>query len=136
MENKDKEISQEKLANDISQKIEYEFTDLFLVKTMEPIKVKKEFSKPIPAKEQKPNEDGAIDFDDVETEVKEVDSDYRKGVVVKVPTSYSNDANRREDIKVGDIVVFKPGMVAIFDWLPDTVLVSRFAITAVQHANA
>lgn len=129
MEDK-KIIDQKKLAEDIAAKIDYDFTDLFLVKKLDPIKVKKEFSKPIPAKKQK--DDEIIDYDKVETEVKEADSDYCKGVVVKVPLTYTADPNRRENIQVGDVIVFKPGLAQTFDWLKDSVLISRFGITAIQ----
>lgn len=129
MEDK-KIIDQTKLAEDIAAKIDYEFTDLFLVKKLDPIKVKKEFSKPIPSKKQKDSD--VIDYDKVETEVKEVDSDYVKGVVIKVPMTYKADTNRREDIQVGNVIVFKPGLAQTFDWLKDSVLISRFGIIAIQ----
>lgn len=129
MEDK-KIIDQTKLAEDIAAKIDYEFTDLFLVKKLDPIKVKKEFSKPIPSKKQKDGD--VIDYDKVETEVKEVDSDYVKGVVIKVPMTYKADTNRREDIQVGNVIVFKPGLAQTFDWLKDSVLISRFGIIAIQ----
>lgn len=129
MEDK-KIIDQTKLAEDIAAKIDYEFTDLFLVKKLDPIKVKKEFSKPIPSKKQKDGD--VIDYDKVETEVKEVDSDYAKGVVIKVPMTYMADTNRREDIQVGNVIVFKPGLAQTFDWLKDSVLISRFGIIAIQ----
>lgn len=129
MEDK-KIIDQTKLAEDIAAKIDYEFTDLFLVKKLDPIKVKKEFSKPIPSKKQKNGD--IIDYDKVETEVKEVDSDYAKGVVIKVPMTYKADTNRREDIQVGNVIVFKPGLAQTFDWLKDSVLISRFGIIAIQ----
>ena len=88
--NEEEIMDQATLAEDVANKIKYDFFDYFLVKPLDPIKVKKEFSKPVSA--GTPTEDAngikAQDFDNVETEVKEVDSDYRKGVVIKRPAFY------------------------------------------------
>ena len=72
-------MDQSQLAESIANKIEYSFTDAFLVKLLDPIKVKKEFSKPVDVKPAKKDDNGveAVDFDKVETEVKEVESDFR-----------------------------------------------------------
>ena len=91
----EKIIDQSQLAESISEKIKMEFSDLFLVKPLAPIKVVKEFSKlpnTAPTKDKEGVE--AIDVDKVETETKEVDSDYRKGVIIKIPFCYK--ANKEE----------------------------------------
>lgn len=44
----EKKVDQSLLAKDISSKIPIEFLEYFLVKPMDKIKVKKEFSKPVP----------------------------------------------------------------------------------------
>ena len=82
MEEKEK-VDQAILAEDLSKQIKYSFLDFFLVKPLDPIKVKKEFSKPVPTGTPAKDENGieAQDFDSVETEVKEVDSDFRRGIV-------------------------------------------------------
>ena len=74
----DKLIDQSELAESVAEKIKYEFFDHFLVKPLDPVKVKKEVSK-LPNKKPVKDENGieAVDVDEVETEVKEVDSDYR-----------------------------------------------------------
>ena len=79
----DIKIDQSVLAQDISSKINYEFRSTFLVKPLDPVKVKKEFSKPVATDTAKKDENDveAVDYDKVETEVKEVDSDYRTGIV-------------------------------------------------------
>ena len=87
MEDKEQLIDQSVLAEDVSEKIKYSFFDIFLVKPLDPVKVKKEFSKPVPTGTPVEDANGieAQDFDSVETEVKEVDSDFRRGVVLKRP---------------------------------------------------
>jgi len=130
---KEKDTDQSLLANDISEKIEYDFLDLFLVKQLDPIKVKKEYSKPVSDKVSKKDKDGieAVDYDKVETEVKEVDSDFRKGVVLKVPMSYLKMENKPLDIKVGDTILFKDRSSAYFDLLKDSRLIAYFNILAI-----
>ena len=107
-------IDQSELAQTVGDQIKYSFFDYFLVKPLDPIKVTKEFSKPVSAAPTK-DENGieAQDFDKVETEVKEVDSDYRKAVVIKVPLSYQRQIEDKDqrayvsEIKAGDIVILK-----------------------------
>lgn len=130
----DKMIDQSALAEDVSNGIKYDFLDHFLVKPLEPIKVTKEFSKPVPTGTPAKDENGieAQDFDRVETEVKEVDSDYRRGIVLKRPLYYEN-ANSKEDlgvaeIKIGDVVLFKDTAGLRFDLLKDSRLIRSYDI--------
>lgn len=130
-------IDQSVLAEDISSKIEYEFRNFFLVKPLDPIKVKKEFSKPVAkddtAKKDE-NEIEAVDYDQVETEVKEVDSDYRTGIVLKVPFDSKNRMSSKDfpemEINVGDTVVYKDNRGVWFDLLKDTQLIGAYDIIA------
>lgn len=137
----EKIIDQSELANDVASKIPYEFVDHFLVKLLDPIKVKKEFSKPVETKKPTKDKNGieAIDYDEVETEVKEVDSDYRKGVVLKVPYSYRTQLERAGEtsayvptISVGDIVVFRDAAARFFDLLKDSKLIRQYDILAIE----
>ena len=118
MEDKDKLIDQSELASSVAEKIPYEYTDSFLVKLLDPIKVKKEFKVPVP-KDEKPKKDEngieAVDFEETRTEIKEVDSDYRKGVVLKVPY-----IDTMHQIKVGDVIVFRDATTRFFDLLKDS----------------
>lgn len=134
-------IDQSELANDVSNKIQYEFVDSFLVKVLDPIKVKKEFQVPV-AKDDVPKKDkngiAAIEFDETKKEIKEVDSDYRKGVVLKVPFSYNAQIKEERTsyfppIKIGDIVVFRDAATRYFDLLKDSKLVKQYDIIAVER---
>lgn len=130
-DNKDTQImDQSVLANDISNKIEYEFRNQFLVKPLDPVMINKEFSKPI-AKETRKDEEGieATDYDEVETEVKSVPSDYRRGVVIKVPAEYKSD---NFEIKIGDIILYKDRTAQWFDLCKDTQLVDMYAIIGIE----
>jgi co-chaperonin GroES (HSP10) len=133
----EKIIDQAALAEDVSSQIKYEFLDFFLIKPLDPIKVKKEFSKPIstgtPVKDANGIE--AQDFEDVEVEVKEVDSDYRRGVVLKIPAYYTNSENVKsyERIKIGDIVIFKDTTGMRFDLLKDSRLLRQYDILGIER---
>lgn len=130
-------IDQSVLAEDISSKIEYEFRNMFLVKPLDPVKVKKEFSKPVAKDDTAKKDDNdieAVDYDQVETEVKEVDSDYRTGIVLKVPFDSKNRMSSKDfpemEINVGDTVVYKDNRGVWFDLLKDTQLIGAYDIIA------
>ena len=130
-------IDQSVLAEDISSKIEYEFRNMFLVKPLDPVKVKKEFSKPVAKDDTAKKDDNdieAVDYEQVETEVKEVDSDYRTGVVLKVPFDSKNRMTSKDfpemEINIGDTVVYKDNRGIWFDLLKDTQLIGAYDIIA------
>jgi len=148
----DKEImDQAQLAQSVSDQIKYTFLDYFLVKPLDPIKVKKEFSKPVSTGTPVEDANGvkAEDFDTVETEVKEVNSDYRKGVVIKLPLYYtvapfstnlrdncntlsSIDENNPTKINVGDIVIFRDAAGLRFDLVKDSRLLRQYDILGIE----
>ena len=130
----DKEIiDQSQLAQDVADRIKYSFFDYFLVKPLEPVKVKKEFSTPVDTTIRK-DENGieAQDFKEVMTEVKEVDSDYRKGVVIKCPTYYGEEGAKMH-AKVGDIVIFRDAAGLRFDLVKDSRLLRLYDILGIEE---
>jgi co-chaperonin GroES (HSP10) len=138
MNEKNELIDQSQLATEVGEKIKYQFLDYFMVKPLEPVKVKKEFSKPVstgtPAKDKNGVE--AQDFDDVETEVKEVDSDFRKGIVIKLPMYYSEQVDPEHPtmrpINVGDVVVFRDAAGLRFDLVKDSRLLRQYDILGIE----
>ena len=133
MEDKDTQIvDQTALAQDVSSKIKFEFRNQFLVKPLDLVMVEKEFSKPVP-KSETTDEDGieATDYDEVEKEIKSVPSDYRKGVVLKIPYEFKNEESANP-IKIGDIVIYKEGSGRWFDLCKDTQLIDMYAIIGIE----
>ena len=126
-------IDQTPVAQSISEKIKYNFFDYFLVKPLEPIKVKKEFSKPVSTGTPVEDANGvkAQDFDNVETEVKEVNSDYRKGVIIKCPTYYG-EPGAKMHANVGDVVIFRDTAGLRFDLIKDSRLLRLYDILGVE----
>lgn len=140
MEDNEKLMDQAAVAESVSNKIKYEFSDYFLVKPLDPIKVKKEFTK-LP-EDKKPVKDkngvAAVNVEDseIETEVKEVDSDYRKAIVLKTPFYYEKTLMENPNmmkIKVGDIILYKENRSMWFDLIKDSQLVKIYEIIAVEN---
>lgn len=128
-------IDQSALAESVANGVKYEFPDFFLVKPLDPIKVKKEFSKPVSDGKPKKDKNGveAQDFDKVETEVKEVDSDYRRGIVIKCPLYWENREKPESwDITVGDTVIFRETAGLRFDLLKDSRLLRQYDIIGIE----
>lgn len=134
-------VDQAILAEDVSSKIKYNFLDFFLVKPLDPIRVTKEFSKPVSKGAPVKDENGieAQDFDEVETEVKEVDSDFRRGIVLKRPLYYENQNSKESlgvaEIKIGDTVLFRDQAGMRFDLLKDSRLLRLFDILGKCNEN-
>lgn len=134
----EKIIDQSQLAEDISKKLAYQFRDCFLVKPLEPVKVMKEFTKlpenGTPAKDDNGIE--AVDYkeEEIQKEVKEVDSDFKKGVVIKIPYDYTKQMEDEKwpsmPVNVGDIMIYKYG--TWFDLVKDTQLVRNYDFVAIE----
>ncbi len=131
--NEDKLMNQSQLAESVAEKIPYTFHDCFLVKPLDKIMVKKEVT-------ELPNNKPVKDKDGIEavegtpkTEVKEVESDYQQGVVIKIPSTYKETDNKLMNVKIGDIILYKPTRTMPFDLLKDSRLIRYFDIVAVKN---
>lgn len=131
--NEDKLMNQSQLAESVAEKIPYIFHDCFLVKPLDKIMVKKEVT-------ELPNNKPVKDKDGIEavegtpkTEVKEVESDYQQGVVIKIPSTYKETDNKLMSVKIGDIILYKPTRTMPFDLLKDSRLIRYFDIVAVKN---
>ena len=128
-------IDQSLLAEDVSSKIKYNFFDFFLVKPLDPIKVTKEFSKPVATGTPTKDENGieAQDYDKVETEVKEVNSDYRRGIVLKRPVYYeATEYEGPRYIEIGSTVIFRDAAGMNFDLIKDSKLLRQYDILGIE----
>lgn len=134
-------MEQGTLATSVSEKIPYEFNRSFLVKPLPMEKIKKEFTVPV-EKEKTTDDNGveAVNFDETKTEIKEVESDFMKGIVLKVPHEYKNQSSGSEErfkpmeISVGDTLIFRRS-ARYFDLVKDTKLVELFDIIAVEKTS-
>lgn len=131
-------VDNAKIAESVSEHIKFDTLRQFLVKPLDPVMVKKEFSKPVTTKAPTKDENGveAADYEKVETEVKEVESDYRKGIVIKVPLEYQSRMNDEKfpaiPVKIGDIIIYKAMSGMWFDQIKDSQLVDSYNIIAIE----
>lgn len=139
--NEDKIIDQSQLAEDVARKIPYEFTDSFLVKPLDKIMIKKEVTKLPNTKPVK--DDNGIEAVEGEptTEIKEVESDFSKGIILKRPINYELQMNSEKEsgkqymahFNVGDIIVYKTTATRPFDLLKDSRLIKSYDILAIVN---
>lgn len=131
--NKDKLMNQSQLAESVAEKIPYTFHDCFLVKPLDKIMVKKEVTE-LPNSKPVKDENGVEAVEGTpKTEVKEVESDYQQGVVIKIPSTYKETENKLMSIKIGDIILYKQTRTMPFDLLKDSRLIRYFDIVAVKN---
>ena len=123
------------LADDVSNKITFSTLRYFLVKPLDPIMVKKEFSTPIASDTTVENGIEATNYNDVATEIKEVESDFKKGIVLKVPYDYemltkSDSKFPTKPVSVGDVMYYRRGVN--FDVLKNSQLVEPYDVIAIE----
>lgn len=132
-------VDNTKIAESVSEHINFETLRNFLVKPLDPVMVKKEFSKPIPKNDNPVKDENGVeatDYDKVETEIKEVESDYRKGIVIKVPLDYqramADDKFPATPINVGNTIIYKDSNARWFDQLKDSQIIDSYSIFAIE----
>lgn len=131
--NEDKLIDQSQLAESVAEKIPYTFHDCFLVKPLDKIMVKKEVTE-LPNSKPVKDENGVEAVEGTpKTEVKEVESDYQQGIIIKIPSTYKETENKLMSIKIGDIILYKQTRTMPFDLLKDSRLIRYFDIVAVKN---
>ena len=122
-------VSNEKLLEIILERLEYSPVKDVLVKPSAPIMLKK--IKNVPVQTDELDEDGKPLMKMEEQEV-EVESIFREGVVLAVPSNVLLD----EAIKVGAIVVFNHKFNTIeFDLFKDSVLVKPYDILFTKNES-
>lgn len=115
-------LDQVKLLDDVVSGIEYEMVKDILVKPLDTPKVMKHIVEQIPTENK--DENDAIIYETKESD-KEVDSVFRKGVVLKVPLNYDGP------VLPGDTVVFPYKFSIDFDLFKDSMLVKPYDIISV-----
>lgn len=98
-----------------------------LVKPLAPIKLKKEVTEAVGTGEK--DVDGYEKFD-TKTETKEVESEWREGIVLALPNSEQMKEAYEKDFKVGDTIVYNRKFAKEFDLFKDSILVKAYDIIA------
>lgn len=110
-------------AQSVAEALKYSFTKDILVKPLAAVKVKKSFEVQKPTGEK--DENGFEKYDTV-TEVKKVDSDFSKGVIIALPQTGNGD-----ELKIGDTIVYSSKFSKYFDLYKDSQLVKPYDVVAI-----
>lgn len=113
---------EDKVLETVLEDLKYVPLKDVLVKPLAPIKLKKEVTEAVGTGEK--DVDGYEKFD-TKTETKEVESEWREGIVLAIPTEYINLG-----YEVGDTVVYNKKFAKEFDLFKDSVLVKSYDIIA------
>ena len=109
-------------AQSVAESLKYSFTKDILVKPLAAVKVKKSFETQQPTGEK--DENGFEKYNTI-TEVKKVDSDFSKGVVIALPQSGS------DGLSIGDTIVYSNKFSKYFDLYKDSQLVKPYDVVAI-----
>lgn len=112
----------DKLVESVAKSVKYKFEKDFLVKPLDPVMIKKTYTEQIP--NGKKDEEGNNLYDTKDT-VKEVESDFEKGIVLSIPHVYDGS------ITLGDTVVYPKKFAKEFDLFKNSKLVKPYDIVAV-----
>lgn len=115
---------EDKVLETVVNNINYVMLKDVLVKPLDPIMVSKEFTEQIPTGEK--DEDGFNKYD-TQTEVKEVESDYAKGIVLVIPTFLTEC-----EYKVGDTIIYNKKFAKDFDLFKNSQLIKPYDIIAIS----
>ena len=118
------------LAESISEQINLKFQRSILVKQLDIKKVKRIVKEPVKTEEK--DEDGNDVYEHVDSEV-EVDSIYREGIILKLPSSITNLTDEARitanlDYAIGDRVIYRNMRASDFDYIPNAALIDAFDI--------
>lgn len=102
--------------------INYDFTRDCLLKPLEEVLVSKEITSKVETGEK--DEDGN-ELYETKTEVKDIPSMFKKGILLKVPYGFDESQSL---FKVGDTVLYYGGTTREFDLFKDSVLIQQFNI--------
>lgn len=97
-----------------------------LIKPLDPIMLTKEVTEMVETDEE--DENGAIKYD-TKTETKEVESEWREGVILCIPDGVKKDPSI-EGLEVGDIIVYNKKFAKEFDLFKNSVLIKSYDIVA------
>lgn len=120
-------IMEDKVLETVLEGLKYIPLKDVLIKPLPPIKLTKEVTEAVGTGEK--DVDGYEKFD-TKTETKEVESEWREGIVLALPNSEQMKEACEKDFKVGDTVVYNKKFAKEFDLFKDAMLVKPYDIIA------
>ena len=120
-------IMEDKVLETVLEGLKYIPLKDVLIKPLPPIKLTKEVTEAVGTGEK--DVDGYEKFD-TKTETKEVESEWREGIVLALPNSEQMKEACEKDFKVGDTIVYNKKFAKEFDLFKDSILVKAYDIIA------
>lgn len=118
---------EDKVLETVIDKLQYIPLKDILIKPLPTIKLTKEVTEAVGTGEK--DVDGYEKFD-TKTETKEVESEWREGIVLALPNSEQMKEACEKDFKVGDTIVYNKKFAKEFDLFKDSILVKAYDIIA------
>lgn len=115
---------EDKVLETVINGVNYEMLKDVLVKPLEPVMVTKEITEQVPTGEVDEN---GYNLYETKTETKEVESDFGRGIVLKMPTITESEFN------TGDIIIYNRRFAKYFDLFKDSQLVKPYDVIAVER---
>lgn len=116
---------EDKVLETVIDKLQYIPLKDILIKPLPAIMLTKEVTEAVGTGEK--DVDGYEKFE-TKTQTKEVESEWREGVVLTIPDSLKESS----DFKVGDTIVYNKKFAKEFDLFKDSVLVKQYDIIAIK----
>lgn len=116
---------EDKVLETVIDKLQYIPLKDILIKPLPAIKFTKEVTEAVGTGEK--DVDGYEKFE-TKTETKEVESEWREGIVLTIPDSLKESS----EFKVGDTIVYNKKFAKEFDLFKDSVLVKQYDIIAIK----
>lgn len=113
---------EDKVLETVVNGLKYTFLKDILVKPLEPVMIEKEVTEQVPT--GKKDEQGFEEYE-TKTETKKVESEFTIGVILSLPTNYTEN-----DLKVGDNVVYVKKFAKDFDLFKNSQLIKSYDVIA------
>lgn len=118
-------MEEDKILKTVVDSLEYEMLVDVLVKPLPVDMITKEVLEPRPTGKKVKDELGleVEELGEPEKVIKEVESNFRKGIVLALPSTWNDDR-----IKIGDTVIFPKNQAIYFDLYKDSMLVKGYTL--------
>lgn len=127
----------QKLMDIIKAKLNFKLRRRMLVKPLDKTMVTIEMEVPVYLKDEDGNfitdENGIKTYDTTEKEKKEVPSNYRKGIVIKMPFDLTEKEIEMLGFGEGDIIMFMEGAAAPFDQVNGSVFLDPWSTVGIYE---
>lgn len=117
------------IAESLQDGIGYDMIRDVLIKPLAPVMLKREFEVPIVKEQTVEDGENINEFEETKKEIREVESNFATGIILKMPTAQSG---LEWSFEIGDTVCYNKRFAVEFDLFKDSVLVKPYDIIAIK----